>query len=98
MIFYIFLGLVVLCAGWGFARSATFKQVMRGRGADAGRYGTGWDHLGDYGAQPGWNDDGDGGVRESRRGFRPSRHPDEAPRYAAAEVGGGEVGSSRWPA
>jgi hypothetical protein len=61
------------------ARSTTFKQLVRGRGADAGKFGSSFDHLFDHGSGTGWNDDGGGGVRASRRGTPQSRRPDEAP-------------------
>jgi len=76
MIFYSFLGLVLLGVGSLIFRSPTFKALMRGRGADPGRYGRHLDHLYDQGGQAGWNDDG-GGRRASRRDPPQSRRHDQ---------------------
>jgi hypothetical protein len=78
MIFYIFLGLVVLGALWLFLRSPTVKQLMRGRGSDPAQFGTYRDHLADLGSEPGWNDDGHGGFRGSRRDSPQSRRHDKS--------------------
>lgn len=66
MIFYAFLGILVLVLVVCFLRSAVFTQLRRGNGADASQWGSSLDHLQEQGSQPGWNDDG-GGRRASRR-------------------------------
>ena len=77
MVFYIFLGLVLLGAVLLVVRSPTFKAMMRGRGADPGRFGNQFDHLMDRGSGTGWNDDGSGGRRDSQRDPPQSRRRDE---------------------
>lgn len=67
MIFYAFLGIMVLILGVWFVRSAMFRQLRRGKGTDASRWGSPIDHLQERGSQPGWNDDGVAGKRGSRR-------------------------------
>jgi hypothetical protein len=64
MVFYTVVTLIALGCGLGFLRSAMFRQLRRGRGADAGRFGSSWDHNADLGFGASWNDDGNG-VRES---------------------------------
>ena len=78
MIFYIFLGLVVLGAVWLIVRSPTFKQLMHGRGADPAQFGSRLDHLDDRGSDPGWNDDGHGGRWDSKRDSPQSRRHDQS--------------------
>jgi hypothetical protein len=61
MIVYILVGLMILGIGSGFVRSAMFRQLTRGRGADAGRFGSQLDHFFDQqGTGQSWNDDGRG--------------------------------------
>jgi hypothetical protein len=64
MVFYSILTLIVLSCGLGFLKSAMFRQLRRGRGADAGRFGSAWDHNAELGFGASWNDDGQG-VRDS---------------------------------
>jgi hypothetical protein len=77
MVFYSFLGLVLLGVGTLIVRSPTFKALMRGRGTDPGKFGNHLDHLFDQGSGTGWNDDGSGGRRQSRRDPPQARRHDE---------------------
>lgn len=78
MIFYSFLGLAVLGVATLIVRSPTFKAMMRGRGTDPGNFGNQLDHLYDQGSGTGWNDDGSGGRRDSRRDSPQSRRHDQS--------------------
>jgi hypothetical protein len=79
MIFYTFVGLVVLSVGWLVARSPQLKQLIRGRGADAGRFGNRLDHFFDQqGTGQGWRDDGQG-VRGSHIDLPHQGRRDQAP-------------------
>ncbi len=79
MVFYIFLGTVVLLVVWLIVRSPQFRQLMRGRGADAGRFGSQLDHFFEQqGGGQGWRDDGRG-LRESKIQSKHTRRLDQAP-------------------
>ena len=78
MIFYSFLGLVLLSVVTLVVRSPTFKALMRGRGTDPAKFGTPLDPLYDRGSGTGWNDDGSGGRRASKRDSPQSRRHDES--------------------
>lgn len=79
MIFSIVVGLVVLAVIWLVARSPQAKQLMRGHGADAGRFGSKLDHFFEQqGTGQGWRDDGQG-VRGSRVDPPYKRGRDQAP-------------------
>jgi hypothetical protein len=78
MVFYLFLGIVALLVVWMIVRSPQFRQLMRGRGADAGRYGSQLDHFFEQqGGGQGWNDDGRG-LRESQVHSKHTRRGDQA--------------------
>ena len=77
MVFYAVITLIALSCGLGFLRSAMFRQLLRGRGADAGRFGSGWDHNAELGFGASWNDDGNG-VRQSHIDSKHTRR-DEKP-------------------
>jgi len=67
MIFYVFLGVVVVALGAWFMRSAMFRQLRRGHGSDPAQWGNRLDHLFDQGTGgQAIGDDGSGGTRESR--------------------------------
>jgi hypothetical protein len=72
MIFYAFVGIMILAVVTWFIRSAMFRQLRRGNGTDASQWGTPLDHLQERGSQPGWNDDGGGGAKRPSR--RDSKH------------------------
>jgi len=72
MVFYAFLGVLVLALVLWAIRSPLVKAHLRGRGSDPGKYRSGWDDLADRGFEPSWNDDGNGGRRESNV---QSKHP-----------------------
>ena len=77
MVFYAILTLAVIGCGLGFLRSAMFRQLLRGRGADAGRFGSQLDHFYDQqGTGQGWNDDGRG-ARDSHIDSRHTRRQDK---------------------
>jgi hypothetical protein len=78
MIFYSFLGLVLLGVVTLVVKSPTFKALVRGRGTDPGKFGRHLDHLYDRGSGTGWNDDGSGGRRGSKRDSPQSRPHDES--------------------
>lgn len=79
MIVYILVGLMILGIGGGFVRSAMFRQLTRGRGADAGRFGSQLDHFFEQqGGGQGWRDDGRG-LRESKIQSKHTRRLDQAP-------------------
>jgi hypothetical protein len=77
VVFYVFLGLVLLGVVFLVVRSPTFKAIVRGRGADPGRFGNQFDHLMDRGSGTGWRDDGGGGKRDSQRDPPQSRRHGE---------------------
>lgn len=67
MIFYSFLGIMLVVFGAWFMRSAMFKQLRRGHGSDPGQWGNRLDHLADQGTGgQAIGDDASGGTRESR--------------------------------
>jgi len=77
--FYVLVGWVGLAVIWLIARSPQLKQLMRGHGADAGRFGSQLDHFYDQqGTGQGWRDDGQG-VRGSRVDSPHKRGRDQAP-------------------
>ena len=65
MAFYIFLGVVVLIAGWLLARSHVMRAWLTGRTRDPFASGSNRDAAAKQGLEPSWNDDG-GGRRGSR--------------------------------
>ncbi len=65
MVFYVFLGLVLLTVGFCVVRSNVFKQWMHGHGGDPGRWGSTWDHVAEQGMGTSWNDDGGNGQRDT---------------------------------
>ena len=65
MVFFLFLGVVVLALALWAIRSPLVKAHLRGHGSDPGKWGSQLDHLAERGFEPSWNDDGGGGHRES---------------------------------
>jgi hypothetical protein len=66
MVFYVFLGVVVVGLAVWIAQSPVTKGLRSGRGVDPGQFGTPSDHIDDIGLGVSWRSDGRGGQRESR--------------------------------